>query len=74
MGKFKLTPPVDDKAPKNDDTVSPASSRLSDGSETANIQFRVTPSKRNEIKMYALEKNMSVKELFISLYEKDRME
>ena len=70
MSKVKIAPPT--TTPKNV-TETPASSKLSSSEETKNIQFKVTPAKHIEIKSYAAERGLSLKELFLSFYENERM-
>ena len=71
MTKVKIAPPV--KTIPVHVTESPASSKQSSADEIKNIQFKVTPDKHIEIKSYAVERGLSLKELFLSLYENERM-
>ena len=68
--KVKIAPPSGKPTLVTD---MPASSKASSGDETKNIQFKVTPEKHNEIKSYAAERGLSLKELFLSFYENERM-
>lgn len=70
MNKVKIAPPS--SAPSSP-TELPASSKLSSSEETKNIQFKVSPSKHIEIKTFAAERGLSMKELFLKLYENERM-
>ena len=70
MNKVKISPPS--SAPSSP-TELPASSKLSSSEETKNIQFKVSPSKHIEIKTFAAERGLSMKELFLKLYENERM-
>lgn len=71
MTKIKIAPPT--KQIPTHVTESPASSKQSSTDETKNIQFKVTPDKHIEIKSYAAERGLSLKEFFLSLYENERM-
>lgn len=78
--KFDIPKPKNPKKKSNEklqstamETKTPAGSKLSDSELSATIQLRVTPAKRHEIKMFALERNMTVKELLISLYEMEKL-
>ncbi|ALR95820.1 hypothetical protein AT730_24730 (plasmid) [Vibrio alginolyticus] len=68
--KVKIAPP---SAPAQSVTETPASSKASSSEETKNIQFKVTPSKHIEIKSFAAERGLTLKELFLKLYENERM-
>ena len=54
-------------------TESPASSRASSSDEDKPVQFKVSQNKHAEIKAYAAERSLSLKELFLNLYENERM-
>ena len=68
--KVKIAPP---QAPTQSVTEAPASSKASSSEETKNIQFKVTPDKHIEIKSFAAERGLSLKEFFLKLYENERM-
>lgn len=70
MSKVKIAPPSG--APSSP-TELPASSKLSSSEETKNIQFKVSPNKHIEIKTFAAERGLSLKNLFLQLYENERM-
>ncbi|EIK4811108.1 hypothetical protein EM61_020275 [Vibrio parahaemolyticus] len=68
--KVKIAPPTKQTQTATD---TPASSKASSAEETKNIQFKVTPVKHIEIKSFAAERGLTLKELFLSLYENERM-
>ena len=68
--KVKIAPPT---VSTQSATDAPASSKASSANETKNIQFKVTPVKHIEIKSFAAERGLSLKDLFIKLYENERM-
>ena len=68
--RVKIAPP---QVASKSVTESPASSKASSSDETKNIQFKVTPSKHIEIKSFAAERGLTLKEMFLKLYENERM-
>ncbi|GIU51701.1 hypothetical protein TUM4438_42240 [Shewanella sairae] len=68
--KVKISPP---NSKAISPTEMPASARTSSSVETKNIQFKVSPQRHNEIKSYAAERGLSIKDLFLKLFDENRM-
>lgn len=60
------------KTTKADASEKPASNGLSDSAETKTLVIKLTPARHAEIKAFASERGISIKGLFLELFDRER--